>query len=278
MDMSWILSRVFFLIVLSLVVLPPASAQQGPQDIIAYQNDIREDLTQQIDKTKADIQKILEEINKTREEIEKQKALIEAQKALVNQTKAEIEKQKALIEAQEQLRIQLEEQRQRELELQLQKSIEQQREDVNKTMVDLKIRQGEIYESYLKMKIAASSLLVARQSLSELPEDFSAAASEINLSIDQTFESEQNIAQRGLLIRFVLGGDQQSAEDIENTVTRNLERLTAIENTIKGIKYSDSIRSLLENQMATLKKEQERLLSLAKSEKKNRGVIGLIWQ
>jgi len=247
-----------FLLVALLIMQPAfAMTNSSAQDMINYQKELKENLARQINQTKAEMQKILDQINQTKAEVEKQKQLIESQKALKKQ---------------------LEEQRQKELMLKLQASIETQKEDINRSLSELKIKQNEIYESYLKTKIAAVSLAVANQSLNEIPENISMMASEINVSLDGTFESEKNIAQRNFIVRAVLGGDKQSASQIEEAVAKNNERISAIEKALQNTSYNEAIKALLETQLKILKDEQERLLKLAEEEKKSQGLIGWLWK
>lgn len=239
-----------------------------------------------IDSQKESAQSISSELNQTREILNKQ---VEEMKNQTLQIKAQMEQQKKMIEAQRSLLINqslsqvqaqklMEQQKQKAVAQKLRSDLEHQMKEINETLSSMKKEQQETYTHQMKMILAVNAIISAQNELSDMPQNISTMAYQINSSIENTTKAEEDIRSRNALVKAFMGGDAHAAEEIESVATQNQQKIKQINASIEASNYSVDIKSLLSGQIDVLQTEQERLINLSSAEKENKGVIGWIWK
>jgi len=254
--------RLLVCALLVISILPLALAQaNGSQNITNYQKALTNNITAQMNQTRENLANQIEKIRNQTEQIRLQMEMEKAR--LANQTMA----QKLM-----------EQQKQEAVAERLRSDIRQQTEEINETLALMKKEQQEIYEHQMNMLLAIKTIIAAQNELPEMPKNISTIAYQINGSIENTTKAEEKIQNRNALIRVLGGGDRDAAGEIESAAKQNQEKVRQINTSIVRTNYSTSIKSVLSDQILVLQSEQERLINISSSEKKNYGLIGWIWK
>jgi hypothetical protein len=95
-------------------------------------------------------------------------------------------------------------------------------------------------------------------------------------SIDKTQRAEKKINGRNWVRRFFLGGDHNAAGEIENEVQLNRGRIIQLMRLRSGL--SPEYKAFMDEQVAALEYEQDRLDGLAKKEKESKGLLGWLYK
>jgi hypothetical protein len=99
--------------------------------------------------------------------------------------------------------------------------------------------------------------------------------SQFSASLQNTFESEQKLRQRGFFKKIFIGADWPEARNLQNLTEKNLGTLKTIKSRIESCEScADEETELLEGQIAEMKKEQEKLRRYAIIQSKLRGLFG----
>jgi hypothetical protein len=122
------------------------------------------------------------------------------------------------------------------------------------------------------------SLLALRNMTGErgIGEQVAEVAMRFNNSIRKTQKAEERINKRSGLMRFLFGGNHDAADEIQGEVARNRKRIQQLEGLKEGT--GDDIREFIEEQVAGLEVEQNRLQGLASREKASKGIFGWLWK
>ena len=134
-----------------------------------------------------------------------------------------------------------------------------------------------VHANRVEMRVAMDSLREIGDSVGGLGKNISEIVKEYNAELKETLEAEGLIQNRSRVKRFFAGGDVKAAERIENQVSRNKEKIERIESDMKLIEDED-ILSMMEEHLAVLENEQERLETLSTKEKGKKGLFGWLWK
>ena len=129
-----------------------------------------------------------------------------------------------------------------------------------------------------QVRLAVHSFLAMENLVGGIGENVSAIAKVFNNSLQATILAEERINQRNDFTRFFAGGDEISAQEIEDEVDINQERIEEVRRLMDDCNCSEEVRNRFEEQIMNLEQEQERLREMAQNEMKSKGLIGWLWK
>ncbi|WP_292489720.1 hypothetical protein [Methanoculleus sp. 10] len=140
-------------------------------------------------------------------------------------------------------------------------------EEENKTGVDRSHRDQN------QVRFAVHALLAAENRIGGIGQEVSAVAREFNNSVQKTLAAEEQIRARHGFVRFLFGGDMDAARLIAKETQQNRERFVELRQSIDNCTCDDETRAMLREQIRTIEQEQDRLLTLAEKEMRERGLF-----
>jgi hypothetical protein len=111
----------------------------------------------------------------------------------------------------------------------------------------------------------------------DIGRNVSQIAREFNNSVQATIRAEERIQTRNWLVRFFVGGDREAAEDIEQEVNRNRQRIQELKQLREECDCDEEVRNMLQEQIQNMEQEQNRLQQSAQNEKKDKGIFGWLF-
>ncbi|MFH0863027.1 MAG: hypothetical protein V1875_08380 [Candidatus Altiarchaeota archaeon] len=122
------------------------------------------------------------------------------------------------------------------------------------------------------------SLLALRNMTEDrgIGQEVAEVARQFNNSINKTQGAEERMNNRGWFQRFLFGGDDTAANEIEPEVKANRARIAQLKELRKGT--SEEIGQFIDEQLKELDVEQNRLQGLAQREKESKGIFGWLYK
>lgn len=161
--------------------------------------------------------------------------------------------------------------------LELRNMIQEKQQEMNQEIEQLKEQKKEIYQNQNHVRLAVHSLLAMEDLVGGIGKEVSQIAREFDNSVQATIEREEKIQGRNSFIKFFIGGDEESAEFIEQEVGRNLERIEELKLLKDSCACGVEIETLLQEQIDSVELEQNRLKELAQAEKQTKGIFGWLF-
>ncbi|MFA5070756.1 MAG: hypothetical protein WC511_00090 [Candidatus Pacearchaeota archaeon] len=103
-------------------------------------------------------------------------------------------------------------------------------------------------------------------------------ARQLNNSFQITTSAEENILSRSKIAYFLVGGDFNSANEIESEINSNKERISVLRELNLRSNGSQEVKNIFEEQIKNIEDEQARLQEIVNSEKSTKGLIGWVWK
>jgi len=131
-----------------------------------------------------------------------------------------------------------------------------------------------------------SSLLVGIDAFRQVRElndthgrDLSEIETEIDDSVRVTTRAETRIRSRKTVVKFLVGGDDQAALELEREINLTEERIAELRSFVDSCTTcSEQVKEVLRERVQEMEQEQERLREVASQELNNQGIIGWIWK
>jgi hypothetical protein len=144
-------------------------------------------------------------------------------------------------------------------------------DDLNATLRNISSGEREQFKNENEVRLAVHTLLEMEDVSGGIGHNVSAIAREFNNSASSAKTFEDRIRNRNTITRLLFGGDRDAAREIANLTARNRDRILELEQLLTGSSLGTDSRALMEEQVRTMQKEQERLDQLAKREQEDRG-------
>jgi len=138
----------------------------------------------------------------------------------------------------------------------------------------LKEKQQNVHKNQNRVRVAVHSLLAMEDLVGGIGPEVSKIANEFNNSVEKTIGAEEKIQNKNRLIKFLLGGDKESAELIVQEVNLNKEKIQQLKNLMKECDCDEEIKGMLKEQIINIEAEQYRLETFAETEKGYGGLFG----
>ncbi len=160
----------------------------------------------------------------------------------------------------------------------LRQMVQEMQQEMNQEMQGLKEELKEMYQNQNRVRLAVHALLAMENLTGGIGRNISQIAREFNNSIQATIRAEERIQTRNMLMRFFFGGDEQAAEEMEQEVNRNRERIQELRRLMQDCECDEEVKAMLQEQIQNMEMEQNRIQELAQNEKKSKGIFGWLWK
>lgn len=160
----------------------------------------------------------------------------------------------------------------------LHEMIEQREREMNQEIQSLEEHQQLVYLNQNKVRLAVQSLFAMEELVGSIGPQVSQIADEINTSVQATIQAEERIQARNTIVRFFAGGDEEAAQEIEQQVIQNQERIRELQQLQEECDCDEQVRAILQEQIQNVEQEQTRLQQVALNELNDKGLFGWLWK
>jgi len=160
----------------------------------------------------------------------------------------------------------------------LHEMVEQRKQEMNQENQTLREHQQLVYQNQNKVRLAVHSLLAMEELVGGIGPQVSQIAEGLNTSVQATIRAEERIQSRSRFVRFFAGGDEEAAQDLEQHVVQNQERIRQLQQLSGECDCDEEVRAMLQEQIQNMEQEQARLQQLAQAELADKGLFGGLWR
>ena len=161
---------------------------------------------------------------------------------------------------------------------QVQAMIQNKQQEMNQVMQGLSGEQQKVYRNQNQVRLAVHALLAMENLTGGIGSHVREIARSFNNSIQATIRAEERIQTRSAVARFFAGGDHEAAQQMEQEVNRNQQRIQELKQLKEQCECDEDIKAMMQEQIQNMEQEQNRLQELAQKEKKSKGLFGWIWK
>jgi hypothetical protein len=155
----------------------------------------------------------------------------------------------------------------------LRSQIESERQTAQAEFSNLTEAQKQNLEHGYNVGIATNALMSMQNLTGDIGPQVADLAYDINASENNITPLEQRIEDRSAIFRFLLGGDQTAANQINDQVALNQQRIQTIQQLMQNATLQPDVQQVMQNQITTLQQEQDRLANLTTAEQNTRGLF-----
>ncbi len=156
--------------------------------------------------------------------------------------------------------------------------MQQMQQEMNQEFQGLGTVQQNVYQNQNQVRLAVHSMFAMEDLVGEMGPQIREIARDFNNSVQTTIRAEEKVQERNLVIRFLFGGDEQVAKEIEQEVNLNKERIQTLKQLSEDCDCDEPVRAMLQENIQNIEQEQNRLQQLAQEEKNSKGLFGWIWR
>jgi len=156
----------------------------------------------------------------------------------------------------------------------LKQMIQERQQEMNQELQNLGEDKQKVYQNQNRVMLAVHALLSMENLTGGIGRNISQIAREFNNSVQATIRAEERIQIRNWFVRIFAGGDEGAANDIEQEINRNNERIRELIQLKENCSCDEEVRAMLQEQIQNMEQEQNRLQNLAQNEKKDKGIFG----
>ena len=135
-----------------------------------------------------------------------------------------------------------------------------------------------VYRNQNQVRLAVHALLEMKEELGGIGQQVSELAQGFDNSVQATLRAEEKIQTRSGFRRFFAGGDAEAADELEQEVNQNMQRIQEMKQLHADCDCGEEAKAMLQEQIQSMEQEQNRLQELAQQEMKSKGVFGWIWK
>jgi len=161
---------------------------------------------------------------------------------------------------------------------QLKATVEAKKQELVQETEKIKGTAQKVYQNQNVVREAVHSLIAAEDLIGGIGQQVSAIAREVNNSVDKTIQAEEKIQKRNILAKLFVGGDKTAAQDLDQEVNQNKERIQTLNQLMESCNCQSETKQVLQEQIQNMEQEQNRLEELANKEKNSNGVFGWLVQ
>ena len=158
----------------------------------------------------------------------------------------------------------------------LSQMIQQMRQEMNQEIQELETIKQNVYQNQNQVRLAVHSMFAMEDLVGEIGPQIREIARDFNNSVQTTIKAEEKTQKRNWFMRFLFGGDEEAAEEIEQEVNTNRKRIQSLKQLKENCEKP--VKTILQKQIQNIEQEQNRLQQLAQEEKQNKGILGWIWK
>lgn len=124
------------------------------------------------------------------------------------------------------------------------------------------------------IQLAVHAINISENLVGEKGPQMLQIANQVNNSHQLALRAEERIQNQNTFMRFFVGGDAGSADEILQEVEQNRNRIQQMNQIINECDCDQSVGDVLREQVMNMEQEQNRLQQLAQNEKADTGLFG----
>lgn len=160
----------------------------------------------------------------------------------------------------------------------LQSMVQQMQQEMTQEMQALGKNEQKVYQNQNRVRLAVHSLLAMEDLVGGIGPQVREIARNFNNSVQATIRSEERIEKRNMLLKLFAGGDSEAADELEQEIIQNRERVQQLKQLREDCPCSEEVRSMMQEQIQNMEQEQTRLQGVAQAAKKSKGLFGWLWK
>jgi hypothetical protein len=155
--------------------------------------------------------------------------------------------------------------------------IQERKQEMDQEMQGMGEEKQNVFRNQNQVREAVHALLAMEGLVGGIGKQVSEVARNFNNSVQATIRAEEKVQERGAFARFFAGGDHDAADEIEQEVSQNRQRIEQLKQLRLQI-ADPEVQAMYQEQIQLMEKEQARLQELAQKEKQSKGLLGWIWK
>lgn len=156
----------------------------------------------------------------------------------------------------------------------LKSMIQEKRGEMIEEIKSMKGNLQKAYQNQNGMRVAVHSFLAMEDLVGGIGKKVSEVAKQFNNSVQQSIKAEETIRNRNRIVRFFVGGDQETAEELQNLVDQNRIRIQQLKELKGECDCEDEVRTLMQEQIQSMEQGQVKLQETIQNERDARGIWG----
>ena len=154
--------------------------------------------------------------------------------------------------------------------------VKERKQEMDQEMQELGEVQKKVYQNQNQVREAVHTLLAIEDLAEGIGSQVSEIARGFNNSVKETIAAEEKTQKRSAFFRFFMGGDKDAAEDIEQELNQNQERVQELKQLEEECGCDEEVKAVIEEQIQSIEGEQIRLQELVNKEKSSNGIFGWV--
>ncbi len=138
--------------------------------------------------------------------------------------------------------------------------------------------QQKVAQNQNQVRLAVHTLLALENHTGGIGKNISSIARGFNNSLQATIKAEERIQSRSRITRFLIGGNEDAANELEEKINQNMNRVQELKEIKNNCDCSEEVLNLIQEQIQNMEQEQNRLQELAQQEKQRKGIFGWIFR
>lgn len=160
----------------------------------------------------------------------------------------------------------------------LRSMIEEHKQEFDNEAEQAQERSREVLQNQNEVRTAVAALLSAEDLIGGIGPQVSQIAQDFNNSVQATIQAEEQIQNRGRFVRFFVGGNEDAAQTLTQEANQNQVRIQEMNQLLTQCTDCDAqVKTMLQEQIQNMEREQERLQQVADSETQSKGLFDYLF-
>ena len=134
-----------------------------------------------------------------------------------------------------------------------------------------------VFQNQNQVREAVHALLASEDLVGGIGKQVSEIALEFNNSVEKTIQAEEKIQTRSKIKTFFFGGDKETAEELEEEVGQNQNRIQELKQLKADCSCQQEVMAVIQEQVQNMEQEQTRLSQLTQEQKQKKGLFSWLF-
>ncbi|MBW3011947.1 hypothetical protein KY311_02080 [Candidatus Woesearchaeota archaeon] len=161
---------------------------------------------------------------------------------------------------------------------QLRDMIQERKREQQQEVQQIRAEKRELIQNANRVRLAVHALLAMENLTGGIGKNVSAIARDFNNSIMARMQLEEQIQNRSRFSRFFMGGDWDSAKQLQRDLNQTQLRLQRLEQLKENCTCSEDVKALMQEQIQLMHMERDRLRELSDDELGKKGMFGWLFR
>lgn len=161
---------------------------------------------------------------------------------------------------------------------QVREIVQQRQQEMEQNMEGMNEKEQNTYRNQNQVRLSVHALLSMEDMVGGIGQQVSEIARGFNNSVQATIRAEEKIQSRSGFAKFFMGGDSETAGEIEAEVNQNRNRIQELSQLKEQCECGEEVKAMFQEQIQNMEQEQNRLEGLAQAEKSRKGIFGWMFK